>query len=372
MLLSVSAAVVQACAVGGMMDPDAGTSDDADVSMDTGSMMPMDGGTADSGGDAGVGNDAGADAASEDSSIADGGPIDMGAVVCDPIDSSAVGMWVFDHANITDATARTALFDFSELHNVHTLYADVNGLIAEAVRAPADLVAFVSEAHARCISVEFLFSDARFIYPDDSVPGTVDRSDLFANIDAVVAFAEANPAAAPNGIHLYLRPYELDAEWSSDSAAISSQFLDVIAETQTRGDPFPLNVDIPFWYHTVQVARGDVSQGLDRWIIDLVPTVTIMAFYDDPSYVVTYAATALGYVSSSGKQAIVAVDVQCLDPAPRVSFWEEGTDTLRNALDYVHSAEASESGFVGMAVRDYEHYRVLHTTGTAVPGCPDV
>jgi hypothetical protein len=53
------------------------------------SMMPMDGGTADSGGDAGVGNDAGADAASEDSSIADGGPIDMGAVVCDPIDSSA-------------------------------------------------------------------------------------------------------------------------------------------------------------------------------------------------------------------------------------------------------------------------------------------
>lgn len=215
----------------------------------------------------------------------------MGVIVCDPIDSTAVGLWVFDQSNITVPSSRTALFDFAESHNVHTLYAEVDGLIAAALSDATTLTAFVAEAHARCISVEFLFSDPRFILPDDTVPETVDRADLMANVDAIEAFAAAHPEAAPNGIHLYLRPYELDAEWTSDAAAISSEFIDVLAEVQSR--------------------------------------------------------------------------------APHVSFWEEGTATVLDALEHIHAMEAFDPAFMGVAIRDYEHYRVLRTPESGPVACPE-
>lgn len=377
-LLLCAAFLLNACAVGGTEATDAGgvgdagadtgadASEDATIVADAASSDAAIDATMDSGADAGSGDSGGGDAAS-----LDGGASDLGVIVCDPIDSTAVGLWVFDQSNITVPSSRTALFDFAESHNVHTLYAEVDGLIAAALSDATTLTAFVAEAHARCISVEFLFSDPRFILPDDTVPETVDRADLMANVDAIEAFAAAHPEAAPNGIHLYLRPYELDAEWTSDAAAISSEFIDVLAEVQSRAPAFPLNVDIPYWYHTVQVTRGDVMQGLDRWIIDLVPTVTIMAFYDDKTFVVAYAATALGYANDAGKKAIIAIDVQCTDPAPHVSFWEEGTATVLDALEHIHAMEAFEPAFMGVAIRDYEHYRVLRTPESGPVACPE-
>lgn len=341
-----------------------------------GTEQALDGGGTDLGvlADAGGSTDAGeSDSAIDspliDAAAADGADVDAG-LTCEAITSADLGLWVFDHGPITSPSMRATLFSFAAMHGVRTLYVDAAGIASSSSPVRMGLPEFVAAARAACLNIEFLFSNEHYIDPDDGNTSTVDRSSFYAQLDGVNAFVAANPEARPDAIHLYLRPYELPTFVSNPSFAYNN-FLDVVTEAQVRMGSIPLNVDIPYWYNTTTIMRSGMNKAMHIWITDLVPTVTIMAFHDDPAMAVSYAAMELNYAASAGKHAIIALDAQCEDTSPRVSYWQEGAIAIRTALDYVYAMDSSNAGFAGMAVRDYEHYRLLSDDPGSPPVCPE-
>lgn len=356
-LICATGLVLAGCAVGGTeQTSDAGDNDigvllDADVPLDA------------------PASDSGVDASFVDASGVDAGDVDAGRS-CSAITSADLGLWVFDHAPITSPSMRATLFSFATMHGVRTLYVDATGIASTSSPVRMGMAEFVAAAHVACLNIEFLFSNEHYIDPDDGNSSTVDRSSFYAQIDGVNNFIAVNPDARPDAVHLYLRPYELPTFVSNPSFAYNN-FLDVVTEAQVRMGSIPLNVDIPYWYYTTTITRSGMNKAMHIWITDLVPTVTIMAFHDDPSMAVSYASMELNYAATTGKHAIIALDAQCEDTSPRVSYWEEGATAIHAALDYVYAMDSSNAAFAGRAVRDYEHYRLLSDDPGSPPTCPE-
>lgn len=351
----------------------------ADGSVDSGGVdlgAPIDSGSPD---DASAGEDAavGMDAGTHDAGTpTDAGPVDLGPPTdlgsgCPATSRTDRGMWLWDPSPVTNASARASMLTFAQDHGVRTLYMQATSLVTGNATQIAQLASFVTDAHAACFFVEFMYGRAEWVRPIDSDSSTRDRGEIYAAMDATVSFVASHPTAKPDGVHLDMEPHGL-SEWDSDQNTTANQWLDVITEIQNRANMagLPVTADIPHWYHTISVTRSSMTRPLNQWITDLLPRIAIMDYSDSVSNIVSQAQVEMNYALSVGHTVIVGIEVGCADPDPSVRFWEEGPMAVDTALAAAYTDLSPNAAFAGFAVHDYEHYILIRDPPTGPPACP--
>lgn len=300
-----------------------------------------------------------------------GPPTDLGSG-CPATSRTDRGMWLWELDPVTDTAARADMFEFAHDHGIRTLYMQATSLVTGTPTRVSQLASFVTEAHAECFFVEFMYGRAEWVRPIDSDDATRDRGEIYAAMDATIAFVLSYPSAKPDGVHLDMEPHGLP-EWGSSRNTTANQWLDVIAEIQIRANMagLPVTADIPHWYHTISVTRSSETRPLNQWITDLLPRIAIMDYSDSVSTIVSQAQTEMNYALSVGHEVVIGVEVGCADPNPDVRFWEEGPTAVDEALAEAYTDLSLNAAFAGFAVHDYEHYILIRDPPTGPPSCPD-
>jgi hypothetical protein len=263
-------------------------------------------------------------------------------------------LWVWDHgAAARSAVDRRDLFAFAAEHSVDTLYYESSRLIRND---PSDLGAFLRAAARKHLSVEMLFSSNTWIYP-----GGQDRA--VEVVKAAVKLAASVRYGRPTALHFDIEPYLLQ-EWKHGQVdRIEADYLQLLKKLEAVRGPFPIHVDIPFWFYRVRGAPGTdgPSQPLDRQVLAIVDGCTLMDYRDvaeGADGLIADGQHVIGDADGLGKSVVIGVETNPVRPS-QVTFFEEGAQTMTSQLSAVDSAFQGDPSFAGTAVEDYRGFRSL-------------
>jgi hypothetical protein len=290
--------------------------------------------------------DAGVDASAvEDASHPDASP-DAGACPARP----RLGLFVWDDDLVT---ARDAILDLAEAHDVTEIYLHANLFYVGDVGQDV-LAAWITAARARCIDVELLFGNSAWIHPAAS-------AEAMMRTDWAVSFAAAHSSARPIGVHWDLEPQQLP-EWDTDPSthpALVGELATVI-EAMTpaaeAGD-LQLTADIGFFLDGINVTRAGMTRPGHEWIIDAATRVVLLDYRD--SAVSTghggmndLAQAEVDYASSVDHPMVLAVETNPAPSFPYITFREEGVAAMTAQLALAGEHFASSRAFTGFAIHD--------------------
>lgn len=157
-----------------------------------------------------------------------------------------------------------------------------------------------------------------------------------------------------SGIHIDVEPYLLE-KWNIDRQQVIKNYFDVLAALKqfTTEQNLAFEVDLPFWFDTVEYdnvyGRGLVSE----WVIDIADVVTLMAYRnqaDGGNGMIELVKTELAYAEEKGKKAAVAVETLQSDEGAHISFYGMTKYELKRETDKVTAAYRQNPAFEGIAV----------------------
>ena len=323
--------------------PDAGRSDTLDASAN----------------DAGA-NDAGAvgDATRDGAAALDGlvpldAPEPADAPRCARRASLGLFVWGDDLA-----ARRDAILDLAASAGVTEVYLHANlfyaGDLDETVLAD-----WIRAANARCIDVELLFGNARWILPPMQREAR-DRTDW------AVGFASAHPDARPTGVHFDLEPQQL-GEWdvTADRPTLLASLVDVLEAMTPAAEAggLVLSIDVGFFLDGYDVTRAGRTRPASEWITDAVGRVVVMDYRDSAESMgfggmISLAEDEVAYATTTGTPIVLAAETG--DVAPEyVTFREEGLAAMRTELAAVRAHFATSASFAGLAIHDERALRDL-------------
>lgn len=198
----------------------------------------------------------------------------------------------------------------------------------------------IAALRSRGIDVEALGGEPRW--------GTTQRKGLLEFVRSARRYQRsAPPAMRLAGIHLDVEPYDLPA-WDRDPGAVSRSLLASMRSARRAAGPLPLSADIPYWY----------DRPLARALIRATDATTIMAYRDSAPEILDAARDEVEIAGRLGRKATVGVETDDVSPAS-VTFFQEGTGALVEAVGLIESDLAGEPGFGGVAVHHLESLQRL-------------
>lgn len=315
------------------------------------------------------------DAMSVDAGPIDGGSIDAGSIDAGSIDTrpasddaplatedaprcpprAALGLFVWGDDL---ATRRDAILDLAEATGVTEIYLHANLFYAGDLDQTV-LADWIRAASMRCVEVELLFGNARWILP-------AMQAQARERTDWVVRYAESHPDARPTGVHFDLEPQQL-AEWDvmADRPGLVSHLVDVLESMKPVAESagLRLSVDIGFFLDGYEVTRAGRARPGSEWITDAVSRVVIMDYRDSAESMgfggmISLAEDEVAYASSAGTPIVLAAETGEVTPE-YVSFREEGLAAMQTELAAVRAHFAASTSFAGLAIHDERGLRAL-------------
>jgi hypothetical protein len=266
-----------------------------------------------------------------------------------------VGLFVWNDDLVA---TRDEILDLAAAHDVTEIYLHAN-LFYAGDEEESVLADWIAAARARCISVELLFGNARWMLP-------ANRTEATLRTAWAVDFAAAHPTARPSGVHWDLEPQQL-TEWSDDAMhpALVGDLVDTLAAmtpVAEAGD-LPLSSDVGFFLDGVDVTRGGVTRPGNEWVTDVVSRVVVMDYRDSAEStghggMISLAQDEVAYASSVDVPIVLAAETTTQDPE-YVSFAEEGLAAMQVELAAVRAHFATERAFVGVAIHDRDGLAAL-------------
>ena len=242
---------------------------------------------------------------------------------------------------------RDATLALAEHHGVTEVYLHAN-LFFVNERDESVLVQWIQTARARCIEVELLFGNARWMTPEM-------RDESVRRTQWTVDFAARHPEARPSGIHWDLEPQQRET-WPDEAArpAILGELLDTLDAMRpiAAAGALPLTLDIGFFLDELSLTRAGRTRPMHAWVIDAVSRVVVMDYRDDAPGMLEMAAGELRYASEVGVPILLAVETREVTEGEYVSFYEEGMSAMNEALHTVRTAERDRPAFAGLAIHD--------------------
>ena len=242
---------------------------------------------------------------------------------------------------------RDATLALAEHHGVTEVYLHAN-LFFVNERDESVLVQWIQTARARCIEVELLFGNARWMTPEM-------RDESVRRTQWTVDFAARHPEARPSGIHWDLEPQQRET-WPDEAArpAILGELLDTLDAMRpiAAAGALPLTLDIGFFLDELSLTRAGRTRPMHAWVIDAVSRVVVMDYRDDAPGMLQMAAGELRYASEVGVPILLAVETREVTEGEYVSFYEEGMSAMNEALHTVRTAERDRPAFAGLAIHD--------------------
>lgn len=253
---------------------------------------------------------------------------------------------------------RDAILDLADAHEVTELYLHANLFYSGDVEEDV-LALWIATANARCIDVELLFGNARWILPAGHAEAT-------ARARWTVGFAGTHPEARPSGLHFDLEPQQLD-EWDveADRPALIADLADVLEAATAIGEAgsVPVSNDIGFFLDGYDVTRGGRTRPGSEWITDAVSRIVIMDYRDTAESdghggMISLAQDEVAYATSIGTPIVLAVETQPI-AEEYVTFREEGLTTMLAELALVRAHFGVDTTLAGFAIHDEDGLAAL-------------
>lgn len=173
-------------------------------------------------------------------------------------------------------------------------------------------------------------------------------------------------AAAPSErfteIHVDVEPHTLP-EWRTNQASVIAQWQNNMLYLKEQADALglPLAADIPFWLCNYSTVDG--SSTLSYWLIDLLDSVTIMAYRDTASGIYSIARNEMLEADALGKKVVLGVETKASNEGQFITFFEEGSSYMNQQLAQVAVTAGKHPSFSGFAVHEYLSWVDLVSSG---------
>lgn len=270
-------------------------------------------------------------------------------------------MWVWQPSSVTNACARTRLFQFALARHIDTLYVQAASLLDNPAQH-ATLAAFIALADGHGLKVELLAGSPTWsLTSGTGLPATDGHARALQVAAEAVAFVAAlpNTAPKPTALHYDVEPHQL---WTAATLnATATAYLTMLGSVQAQlaGSGLAFHADIPFHYDNKLVTIGAVTRPLHEWVIDIIDGVVVMDYRDTTAQIVGQGQTQVQYAAAVGKPVVVGLMLTSSTPT-YTTFFEEGPTVMETAMALtsfaLDASPATQPGWTGFAVENYSGY----------------
>lgn len=170
--------------------------------------------------------------------------------------------------------------------------------------------------------------------------------------------AATNPNHKFDAIQFDVEPWAmgLGSTWY---ALYETKYKGLIDAVDTANDGyFTLGFAVSAWLDNA----GHDYTGLNEYVQAASDYISIMAYRDTASMIESWAQGEIGYANLNGKKVVVSVTTNPVNPPGTYSYNTFGDNTLAEMNDELDDVEAyfsSDSGFAGIGIQAYAHYKEM-------------
>jgi len=278
----------------------------------------------------------------------------------DPV--QAKGMWVWDYYHsVHTEEQREQLIQFALVNHINLLFVGTRLTLSDHPEAYADLI---QRAHEHGIRLYALAGEASWALEDR-------HAYALEHIRQVLDFNADHPSNPFDGLQLDIEPYTLSG-FSDHMEEISSQFLRLLDNAAAlvaehdSGKRLALDAAVPFWYaasdHPRTVTYNGASKPLSHHILDIVDSVSIMAYRDNADEQIELSRNDVEYAGSLGKIAYIGTETMPPDGEQipeRITYHHKKVSYMNDQLDAIYQAYSGVSGFGGVAIHSYDSFKIM-------------
>lgn len=211
---------------------------------------------------------------------------------------------------------------------------------------------FVEAAHAAGIEVYFLFGQPRWITNE----GTTFRPNVEDPL-AWITLYQSETMQHPDGISVDLEPYALP-EWTTNQSAVIASYQRILTAFQERAtaEELPLQLFLPFWFHTVTDVSG---RPVSAWAMDLASEVTLMSYrtvYGGGNGLSAITLVDTLYAANHQHNLSYALEFTELPETPSITFYGQSRQALNQLVN-----QTMNSSFPPRAIvyHDFDAYQAF-------------
>jgi len=163
-----------------------------------------------------------------------------------------------------------------------------------------------------------------------------------------------------DGVHLDIEVWDRP-DWPDIPAADVAAYLALLG-VLAADCPLPLEADIAFHLHLVPTATRDSLQSAVMRVVDAVTVLSYRNFVTGTDSITDISASARTEAQRLSVPCRLAVETKYLGDDPvcrKQTFHGLGQAALQSAMAQVDTLMGSASSYVGIAVHDYDNWRVL-------------
>jgi len=209
---------------------------------------------------------------------------------------------------------------------------------------------FVEKAHLAGIEVYFLFGQPSWITNE----GTTNRPNVEDPLAWISVYLQET-MERPDGISVDLEPYALPA-WETDQASVIASYQRLLTAFHdvSTSQRLPLQLFLPFWFHTVPDASG---QPLSEWAMELADEVTLMSYrtvYSGGNGLAAITMTDALYAASHQHLLSYALEFTELPETPSITFYGKTRTALNQLVNQTMNSSLPPSAIV---YHDFDAYQ---------------
>ncbi|WP_274362018.1 S-layer homology domain-containing protein [Paenibacillus thermotolerans] len=273
-------------------------------------------------------------------------------------------MWVWDfYTSMSTDAQRQELIDFSLKNNIGLLFVGTRNTLKDR---PDDYAELIREAHKHRIKVFALAGNASWALQDN-------HSYALDQLNQVLDFNEdlsSETSDGFDGLQYDIEPYTLP-DFKDNAGSIGMQMLRLLEAAANKipadvRESFELNAAVPFWYTSGQkpltIEYKKQRKPLSHHILDLVDSVSIMAYRDNAAGQIKLSAADVDYASTAGKKAYIGVETM---PAngnsipETITYNNKKINYLTEQMEAIRRHYSNHPGFAGVALHTYDSFKAM-------------
>lgn len=272
----------------------------------------------------------------------------------------AKAMWVWDYyKSAYTPEQREQLIRFSVENDINLLFVGTRGTLVDYHYD--EYAELIELARANGIRVFALAGDAAWALEKH-------HSSALEHIGQVLDYNANHPDHRFDGISLDIEPYTL-ACYADNAGSIGYQFLRVLEASANlisdRGGELELDAAVPFWYASGgrTIEYHDIRKPLSHHILDLVDSITIMAYRDRADAQIELSMNDMDYAAKVGKKAYVGAETMPPDGEripENITYNNERISVMNAQLKAISQFYSDHQGFGGIAIHAYEPFKEMH------------
>ncbi|MEF2965830.1 hypothetical protein V3851_08315 [Paenibacillus sp. M1] len=269
-------------------------------------------------------------------------------------------LWVWDfYEAAANSDKITELLQFLNEQDINLLFIGTRKTLPDQ---PATYEELIRRAHEHGIRVFALVGRANWALEGH-------HREALEEVRQVLSFNTSHPSSKFDGIQYDIEPHTLP-EYKTKRGSVCYQYIQVLKkianEIALSGDNLEFNAAIPFWLATgenpVIVETGGEKKPLSYFVLDIVDTVTIMAYRDTAERQIRATQAEIDYAANIGKKIYIGAETNAPngDTIPsEITYYNKGLDYMNQQLDAVTSYYSNHSGFSGVAIHNYPAFKAM-------------